>query len=162
MENPEIANMRAAQEYDTAETNIHQRVNSIHLLAEVFGCNTEDVEVMLSLLRVHDLYDMVEAAKDNAGGAPVEWSFATMVTAARTLTLKVLYGRIGNDLHDKLAQVTVSTQPSICGTAITDVAGLDEKTAIIFTDMIRYGVNLERMSALGKAYNKSLFPERKP
>jgi len=159
METPEIANMRAAQEYNTAEKHIHQRVDSIHLLAEMFNCSTDDVEIMLSLLRTHGVYEIVEAVEDFTKGTPLKWSFGTVVIAAKNATLKQLHGKIDNDLHRKLSMVTVSTQSTIYGTAITDVRGLDEKTLMVFSDMIKYGVSLERMAALGKAYNTFLFAE---
>jgi hypothetical protein len=50
--------------------------------------------------------------------------------------------------------VAVSTQPPIYGTAIEDIDGLDEKTLMAFSDMIKYGVNIERVNALAKAYRE--------
>jgi len=156
MESPEKANMRAAQEYDTTVKHIHQRVNSIHLLAEMVNCSTDDVEIILALLRTHGVYEIIEAVADFTEGTTLKWSFGTIVMAAKNVVLKQLYGKIDNDLHHKLSMVAVSTQPSIYGTAISDVEGLDENTTIAFSNMIKYGVNLERMSAIGKAYNASM------
>ncbi len=151
METPEKANMRNAQEYDIAENKIHQRVDAIHLIAEMFECSTEDVEIMLSLLRVHGVYEIINAVEDLTV-APVKWTFATVVTAAKTVTLKQLYDKIDDDLHDRLATVAVSTRPTIYGAAIGGGEGLNEKTLMAFSDMIKYGVNLERMTAIGRAY----------
>ena len=153
METPEIANMRAAQEWNTAEKHIHQRVNSIHLLAEMFGCSIDDVEIMLSLLRIHGVYKITEAVEDLTTGTMMRRSFGTIVIAAKTVVWQQLYGRVDDTLHRKLRGVSVSTQPSIYGTAIEDIEGLDEKTLMAFSDMIKYGVNLDRINALNRAYN---------
>jgi len=153
MESPEKANMRFAQEHDTAEKHIHQRIDSIHLLAEMFNCSTDDVEIMLALLRKHGVYEMIEAIEDFTEGTPLKWSFGTVVIAAKNVTLKQLHEKIEDDLHRKLSTVTVSTQPSIYGTALTGDDGLDEKTLMAFSDMIKYGVNIERINTLVRAYN---------
>ncbi|MCD6163010.1 MAG: hypothetical protein J7K40_11445 [candidate division Zixibacteria bacterium] len=153
MESPEKANMRFAQEHDTAEKHMHQRIDSIHLLAEMFNCSTDDVEIMLALLRKHGVYEMIEAVEDFNAGTPQKWSFGTVVIAAKNVTLKRLHGKIDDDLHRELSTVVVSTQPSIYGTAITDVERLDEKTLMAFSDMIKYGVNIDRINALVRSYN---------
>ena len=155
METPEKANMRAAQEYDTAEKHIHQRIDSIHLLAEMFNCSTEDVEIMLSLLRTHDVYEIIEAVEDFTDWKPAKWTFATVVTAARDVTLKRLHDKIDGDLYAILENVAVSTRPSIYGTAISVDHGLNEKTLMAFTDMIKYGVNIDRIKALNRAYEST-------
>ena len=155
MESPEKANMQAAQEFKTAEKHIHQRINSIHLLAEMVDCSTVDVEIMLSLLQTHGVYEIIEAAEEFTEGTTLKWSFGVIVTASKNVVLKRLYGKIDNTLHSRLSVVTVSTQPAIYGTALNS-DGLDEKTLMEFSFMIKYGVNLARMSAIGKAYNASM------
>ena len=155
MESPEMANMRNAQEYNTAEKHLHQRIDSIHLMAEMFNCSTDDVEIMLSLLRIHGVYEICEAVEDFTDGTPLKWSFGTVVTAAEYVTLKELYGKIDDDLHRKLSTVTVSTQPTIYGTVIGGGEGLDEKILMAFSDMIKYGVNMERIKALNRAYEST-------
>lgn len=153
METPEIANMRAAQEWNTAEKHIHQRVNSIHLLAEMFECSTDDVEIMLSLLRTHGVYEIVEEVEEFRADTPLKWSFGTVVIAAKNVTLRELHGKIDDTLHRKLATVAVSTQPAIYGTTLGGGEGLNEKTLMAFSDMVKYGVNLDRINALNRAYN---------
>ena len=152
MESPEKANMRAAQEYDMAEKHIHQRVNSIHLIAEAFGCNTYDVETMLMLLRTHGVYEICEAVEDFTEDTSLKWSFGTIVVAAKNVVWRKLHFKIDETLHQKLKGVAVSTQPSIYGTAITDIEGLDETTLMAFSDMIKYGVTGGRINALTRAY----------
>lgn len=151
MESPEIANMRNMREHYTAERHIHERVNSIHLIAEMFDCTTHDVEIMLSLLRTHGVYEIINAVEDFTDGTPLQWSFGTVVIAAKIATLKRLYDKIDDNLHGKLATLAVSTQPSIYGATLTD-AGLDEKTCMAFSDMIKHGVNIDRINTLTKAY----------
>jgi len=151
MESPEKANMRAAQEHNTAEKHIHQRVNAIHLIAEAFECTTEDVEIMLSLLRVHGVYEIIDAIEDFREGTSLTWSFGTIVIAAKNVTLKYLYGKIDDELHTRLSKVAVSTQPTIYGTSLND-EGLNEKTLMVFTDMIKYGVRIERINEMVKAH----------
>lgn len=151
MESPEKANMRAAQEYNMAEKHIHQRVNSIHLLAEMFNCSTGDVEIMLSLLRIHGVYEITEAVNNFSE----VWTFGTIVMAAQITTLKQLKGKIDDDLHRKLSTVEVSTRPTIYGAAIGGGEGLNEKTLMAFSDMIKYGVNMERIKALNRAYEST-------
>ena len=152
MESPEKANMRIAQEYDMAEKHIHQRVNSIHLIAEAFGCNTYDVETMLMLLRTHGVYEICEAVEDFTEDTSLKWSFGTIVVAAKNVVWRKLHFKIDETLHQKLKGVAVSTQPSIYGTAITDIEGLDETTLMAFSDMIKYGVTGGRINALTRAY----------
>lgn len=154
MEDPEKANIRAAQEYDAAEEkHIHQRLDSIHLLAEMFECSTDDVEVMLSLLRTHGVYEIIEAVEDSTEGTPIKWSFGTVVIAAKDVTRARLDGEIPDDLHRELAAVRVSTKPEIYGTALEYSDRLNEETMMAFSDMIKYGVNLDRINALVRAYN---------
>jgi len=154
MESPEEANMRLAQEYDTAEKHIHQRVDSIHLLAEAFNCSTDDVEIMLALLRTHGVYEIIEAVEDFTTDASLKWSFGTIVIAAKNVVLRKLYGKIDDTLHRKLKNVVVSTQPSIYGTVITGSEGLDEKTLMAFSDMVKYGVRIERITAMVKTHER--------
>lgn len=154
MEDTEIANIRLAQERDEAENDIHQRVNAMHLLAEVFGCSTDEVEIILSILRSHDVYKITEAVEDFTADTPLKWSFGAIVIAAKTVVWQELYGRVDDTLHRKLKGVAVSTHPLIYGTSIGDGNGLDEGTLMAYTDMIKYGVNLDRVNALAKAYRE--------
>lgn len=151
MESPEKANMRLAQEYDTAERQIHERIDAMHLIAEVFECSTDEVEIILSLLRTHGVYEITEAVEDFTSGTTLKWSFGMIVIAAKNVVWQQLYGRVDDTLHRRLRDVAVSTQPSIYGTAL-NIIGLDEKTLMAYSDMIKYGVNLDRINALAKAY----------
>ena len=155
METPEKANMRLAQEYNTAEKHIHQRVNSIHLIAEAFGCNTYDVETMLMLLRTHGVYEICEAVEDFTEDTSLKWSFGTIVIAAKNVVWRKLHFKIDETLHQKLKDVAVSTQPTIYGTVIGGGEGLDEKILMAFSDMIKYGVNIDRIKALNRAYEST-------
>jgi len=152
METPEKANMRTAQEYKTMVKQIHQRIDSIHLLAEMFNCSTEDVEIMLALLRTHGVYEITDAVEDITVDTSLEWSFGTIVLAAKQVTLNQLHDRIDDDLHDRLSTVVVSTQPSIYGAHIGGGEGLNMKTLEVFSDMIKYGVRIERITELKTAY----------
>lgn len=156
MQDTEKANIRAELEGERAreETHIHQRMDSIHLIAEMFECSTEDVEIMLNLLRIHGVYEITEAVADFTEDTSLKWSFGTVVTAAKNVVWQRLHGKIDDTLHGKLRDVAVSTQPPIYGTAIEDIDGLDEKTLMAFSDMIKYGVNIERVNALAKAYRE--------
>jgi len=155
MESPEKANMRFAQEYDTAEKHIYQRIDSIHLLAEVFNCSTDDVETMLALLRTHDVYEMIEAVEDFTEGTSFEWSFGTTVIAAKNVTLKRLHDKVDDDLHRKLSKLAVSTNPVIYGAVITTGdEDLDEKTMMAFSEMVKYGVTDERVEELIKTHKE--------
>ena len=152
MKNPEKANMRLTQEWDTAQTHIHQRINSFHLMAEVFNCDTDDIEIVLALLRTHGVFEIIEEVNDFAADAPFVWSFGMIVIAAKNTTLKRIQDKIYDELHRKLSTVVVSTKPSIYGAVVAGGEGLDEKTMMAFSDMIKYGVNIERTNALNKAY----------
>jgi hypothetical protein len=152
MESPEKANMRLAQEYNTAERNIHERSNAMHMIAEMFGCDIFDVETMLRLLRTHGVYEICEAVEDFTEDTSLKWSFGTIVIAAKNVVWRKLHFKIDETLHQKLKDVAVSTQPSIYGTAIKDIEGLDETTLMAFSDMIKYGTSRGRINALTRAY----------
>ncbi|NIA09707.1 MAG: hypothetical protein GWP10_08255 [Nitrospiraceae bacterium] len=130
------------------------RENSITLIAEMMSCSERSVEMVLRMMRVHGTYEVIEATQNYLKEHHIaEWSPTPVVLGIKGMIIAQLKYKISEDLRAKLPTIGIGTSEHIWGAALT-YGLLDEKTAMVFSDMIRYGINAERISALETAYSE--------
>ena len=131
---------------------LEDRENAVTLLSELLGCSERGGEVVMLLMRMHGSRKVIEATQNFIEDkAYTSSSFEAVIFGMQRAVIARLHDLIEPDLHTKLSSIKISTTEQTWGIPIS-YGQLDEGTAMALYDMVKWGINLERVNALNKAY----------